>query len=363
MHSQFEIGESLQNKVNNISVLFQKLFQKKGFNINSSFDFNIWFIKNYHSNININLKEDFEEKINSTPKEDDDIIYFILCKCLQNEENKNKRGKNIKVSDFINQITNQIISLDSENTRLDKLLNKYKAYESLSLIKNNIKNFSIYEERVPDISISSFILSINEITNLYKGDFKFTLLITKIKDEEETNVLEYNLNNVISNKEEVKNNFILGEYKFGNVQFYTLDKNIKNNDFGIDIIDFQIKIEDLDKNNQFYLTEKYKFSELFVGNSACLMNNFESIKTLFANINILNIDKAQIEMIFKIEFDPVTLMNIYQKIKGIFESLISYKVRVEHKLKTVNSYFPEIKEEMYNILKGIPNNKDNCSIY
>ena len=84
------------------------------------------------------MREFFEDCINSTPKEDDDIIKFILMKSFKNSSSKSNR---VYVSNFINEISQQVIALFNENVRLENLISKYSAYEIVNTIEQNKIHF------------------------------------------------------------------------------------------------------------------------------------------------------------------------------------------------------------------------------
>ena len=83
-----EEEEELLKKRNSIKDLFFNLFRQKGFTSYDSFGFNVWFIQ---KNIKDGMdpKEYFEDLMNSTPSEDDDIIKTILITSFKNS-NHNK---------------------------------------------------------------------------------------------------------------------------------------------------------------------------------------------------------------------------------------------------------------------------------
>jgi hypothetical protein len=64
-----------------------------------------------------------------------------------------------------------------------------------------------------------------------------------------------------------------------------------------------------------------------------------------------------------VEFDPYTLSSIYHKITALLQDIISYKVLVEHKYKTIMSYFEEISSKIEDVLSQENKNDDLCIIY
>ena len=54
-------------------------------------------------------------------------------------------------------------------------------------------------------------------------------------------------------------------------------------------------------------------------------------------------------------------MAFFNKIKQLLQNIISYKVRIEHKLKTIMSYFENISDDINRILHPIQKS-DSCSL-
>ncbi len=361
MDNNDEDKETLR-KLSLIKELFFNLFRQKGFASYDSFGFNVWFLqKNIKKGKSPN--EYFEELMNSTPREDDDIIKFLLIKSFHNSKNNNGR---IYVQHFIEEISNQIIKLDYENTRIDTLIEKYEAYETVTTIDQNIIHFDKYEERACDISKSTFTASISKIKNINKGDYKFSLLMSSSKDIDDiVEELEYKLNHVISIKEDKEEiSFPKNEYEFPHIDFFCKDDSKSGTESGTNLLNFQLKMENLSKNySDFILSDRYKFLELLIGNVKALLNNFQKTKTLNAQVVLLNsFYDITVNLVVEVEFDPITLMAVFNKIKQLLQNIISYKVRIEHKLKTIMSYFENISDDINRILHPIEKEDSGCSL-
>ncbi len=359
-----EEDEELLKKRNSIKDLFFNLFRQKGFTSYDSFGFNVWFIQ---KNIKDGMdpKEYFEDLMNSTPSEDDDIIKTILITSFKNSNHNQGR---IYVQNFIEDITNQIMKLDYENTRIDSLIDKYEAYETVSTIEQNIIHFDKYEERSADISESTFTAYISKIKNINKGDYKFSLLMSSSKHtDDNVEELEYKLNHVVSVKEDDLEEipFFKNEYEFPPISFFCKDDNKSGTESGTNLLNFQLKMENLSKNySDFILSDRYKFLELLIGNVKALMNNFEKIKILNAQVSLVNsFYDVTVNLTVNVEFDPITLMAVFNKIKQLLQNIISYKVRIEHKYKTIMSYFEPISEAITNILHPIEKKDSGCLIF
>ena len=357
-----EEEEELLKKRNSIKDLFFNLFRQKGFTSYDSFGFNVWFIQ---KNIKDGMdpKEYFEDLMNSTPSEDDDIIKTILITSFKNSNHNKGR---IYVQNFIEDITNQIMKLDYENTRIDSLIDKYEAYETVSTIEQNIIHFDKYEERASDISESTFTAYISKIKNINKGDYKFSLLMSSSKHIDDiVEELEYKLNHVISIKEDKEEiSFPKDEYEFPHIDFFCKDDDKNGTESGTNLLNFQLKMENLSKNySDCILSDRYKFLELLIGNVKALLNNFQKTKILNAQVVLLNsFYDITVNLVVEVEFDPITLMAVFNKIKQLLQNIISYKVRIEHKLKTIMSYFENISDDINRILHPVEKEDSGCSI-
>ena len=123
-------------------------------------------------------------------------------------------------------------------------------------------------------------------------------------------------------------------------------------------------MENLSKNySDFILSDRYKFLELLIGNVKALLNNFQKTKTLNAQVVLLNsFYDITVNLVVEVEFDPITLMAVFKKIKQLLQNIISYKVRIEHKLKTIMSYFENISDDINRILHPIEKEDSGCSL-
>ena len=114
-------------------------------------------------------------------------------------------------------------------------------------------------------------------------------------------------------------------------------------------------MENLSKNySDCILSDRYKFLELLISNVKALLNNFQKTKTLKAQVILQNsFYDITVNLTIEVEFDPITLMAVFNKIKQLLQNIISYKVRIEHKLKTIMSYFENISDDINRILHPI----------
>ena len=63
-------------------------------------------------------------------------------------------------------------------------------------------------------------------------------------------------------------------------------------------------------------------------------------------LKLLIVCYVEIGLKVDIEFDPITLMAFFDKMNTLLKNIISYKVRVEHKLITIKTYFDTIAERI-----------------
>ena len=151
--------------VEKIKTQFEVLFRKNGYSTIDSFDYSVFFMQ--RSIKGKSLREYFEDSLNSTPQEDDDIIKFILMKSFRNSTSKEKR---IYVCNFIDEIANQVVSLYNENERIESLINKYNAYEIVNTIDQN----KIHFDKCGELTITLNSTAIDDID--YRNIDGFRLL-------------------------------------------------------------------------------------------------------------------------------------------------------------------------------------------
>ena len=75
------------------------------------------------------------------------------------------------------------------------------------------------------------------------------------------------------------------------------------------------------------------------------------IKTFYTDCAIRHSIKSIIfKLKIEINFDTVTLSTILNKIVFLLKNIISFKINVDHKWKTMLKYFPELEKDITSIL-------------
>jgi hypothetical protein len=342
-----------------ITQILVNTFKSNGYHSVDFFDFSIWFTKNN------GLTSDI---LNETPNDSEDIIKSLLIKAYARSKLKNLR---IRVRDFIDELNTILIHLNKEKQRVDKLIELYDAYETKNTIEQNISNFErIAKNR--DTLKSKLQVYIKDMNNLPTGEYKLSLMVVYLNtvDKNSNEVThEYKLNHIIRNDKEnatlVFND--IREYCFPKIELFSYENsNIDlQHDNGTNMLYYFIKSENLSKS---YLdvafSEKKSLLDLLLnGMKNILKNNNKMSALLDSNCSFLSQD-YEFRMNFKvhIEFDPCTLSAIYGKIFLLLQNMISYHVLLEHKLKTILNYFPEIRDAYSKRFDEKKEKKSDCLI-
>lgn len=355
--------------------IFIEQFKKNGYEASDFFDFSIWFIKNNDSKIsNSNF---FKEVLSQTPSENDDIIIFLLIRSFIRTKNKNYK---IKVEDFIEEIIEVIVNLHQENKRVNRLIESYDAYVTKNTIEQNLKFYDKYMKNY-ELMKSKMQFNVTKIENITKGDYKFSLMVSYINtnvtyiDDYEDKVIkeqiyDYKLNHIVKvNEDKATLNFNeIKDYSFPEIEFYSYELNnkIKENDSGTNMLYFYIKSENLNKNfDEIVYSDKKPILDLFLSNIKNLLNNFKKTITLDTECEIKNqYYDYKLKLRVNVELDPWTLSSIFNKVTSLLQNMISYKVLVDHKWKTIMNYFPETNimvDELFDERKN--EKKNDCVIY
>jgi hypothetical protein len=343
-----------------ITNILNTTFKNNGYEAVDFFDFSIWFIKNN------SLTSDI---LTETPNDSDDIIKSILIKAYARSKLKNLR---IRVRDFIEELNAILIHLNKEKMRVDKLIELYDAYETKNTIEQNINNFERFMKNRETLK-SKMQVYISGLDRLPKGEYKFSLMVVYLNTmsggaSEVTN--EYKLNHIIRNdKEHASVGFNdIREYCFPKIELFSFENaNVDlQHDNGTNLLYYYIKSENLSKNYEdIAFSEKKPLLDLMLNNvKTVLKNNSKMSALLDSSCSFLSQD-YEFKMDFKayIEFDPCTLSAIYGKIYLLLQNMISYRVLLDHKLKTILNYFPEIREAYAKRFDEKKEKKSDCLVF
>jgi len=378
-----DIKEEKQLISEKVKNLFKNLFSTYGYSLNDFFDSNIWFMNNKENN---NKMQSVVDILSETPKENDnDVLKYILMKAY----NKQSNSYLIKVKDFIDVISEYLINLNEELGRVEKLINKYDAYQT----KNNIElNLKFYESQMKDSMKSTINMEIVNIENIPRGDYKISLLASFIHNTSNSNnsyknvlddydersikeeILEYKMYQTVRVQDTLCKKFECGsEYSFTPVDFYSYEsknsssKNVSSsNDSGTNILHFNLKFENLNgRYEEIFMSDNIPLLDIFLSQLKTLLENYKKISTFYTSCPI-KIKKQEITCKLKldIEFDPITISSIYSKITALLEKIIYFKVITDQKWKTIMNYFSPISKEI-GLIFGIGKEsvqKDNCLI-
>lgn len=375
---QENISSEIEQQIKNH---FLDLFSKKGFSPKNNFDLNVWFMKNFDENFD---PREFINRIMSvTPTENSDIVKNLIMKIYLKS---NSKALSINVGEFVDEIVENYLNFKNEHSRIIKLIRDYDAFETKSkleyFINQNLKSINFDDE-----FSSSFKAYLVEVKNIPKTDLQVSLMAGfsnfnssnfKLKREKEryslkdsalnnsqfsTNnsltqpsraeqIYEYRLNHILKNSEFSKIDFSYdNEYSFPNIEFYAFEntEQLAKFDSGTNFLYFFLKSENL--NNEYdevLLSEKKPFLDLFIANIKNIINNpFEKHKVFPLELKLKN-DIYNMEFVLKIiiELDTNTQSSVFSKIVAILQNIISFKIYVDEKIKTIYDYFPEIAKEI-----------------
>ena len=155
------------------------------------------------------------------------------------------------------------------------------------------------------------------------------------------------------------------EYFFPEIELFSYElspkekaSSIVNYDSGTNILYFFMKIENLNKTYEdIVITERKPLLELLLNNLKSLIDNFSLTKSFYTDFGVgMDVFKSVvIKVRIQIEFDPITVSTVFNKIVALLKNIISFKVNIDHRWKTIFKYFPDSEKSINKIL-GINNN-------
>ena len=346
---------------------FLDLFNKKGYTKDNKFDLHVWFLKNFDENFD--PKEFINRIMSVTPTENSDIVKNIIMKIYLKSTNK---ALSIKVENFVDEIVENYINFKNEHSRILKLIREYDSFETKSkleyFINNNLKlnyeeefssNFKVYltdVKNIPraDLQVSLMASFSNLVTNSFKKKNKKDSVNNFLnqKDPKTELTYEYRLNHILKNGDFNKIDFTYdNEYSFPNIEFYAFENvdQLAKYDSGTNFLYFYLKVENLgNEYADLVLSEKKPFLDIFISNiKSIAINPFEKNRTFPIDLKMSNdFYDMEIELKVIIELDRNTQASIFNKIVGILQNIISFKIMIDEKIKTIYDYFPEIAKEI-----------------
>jgi len=368
MNDDGSSGTKIKEKILN---LFIKHFNFNHVEPKDSFDQSVFFLKNdqdYYKNLT-NIRY-FSDLINSTPNEGDDIIKVIIIQSLI----KSKQKK-VVVQVFLEELVDSLMKLKEERKRVDILIKKYDAFRTKNVIEEHLNSFDT-SVITSDTMKSCMKIFVSKIEGLTKGEYKLSLLAATFnnksnKEEVAVETFDYKLNHIIHCKDDKPlllndkgNEYFFPEFEIYSYEMTAEDKasSISNFDSGTNLLYFSLRIENLNKNYEDIVeTEKKPILELLLSNLKPLIDNYSLNKSFYTDCGVGQDNSKSIVLKLNVvfDFDPVTLATVFNKIVVLLKNIISFKVLVDHKWKTIIKYFPDLEADIKQILEIDHNSSKN----
>ena len=369
-----KIKESLQKT-------FLEHFKKNKLGYNDIFDQSVFFLKNDHEYYKNKINTRFlSDLVKSTPNEENDTILSTLVRSLI----RSKASK-VKVSIFIEELVDSLIKLREDQKRVDALIKQYDAYKTKNLIEEYLNNED-YSGNSSEMMNSTLKIYFSGVQGLDAAKYKFSLMTGTLSDKSsllkkiDEEIFEYKLNHIVKIEEDDQKFASFedkgSEYFFPEIELFSyeltgkenISEAVKNKDTGTNLLYFFLRIENLNKNYEDVMfTEQKSLLELFLQNLIPLMNNGLT-KTFYTDCAVKNLFNSILcKLKIVIDFDPTTISTIFIKIVELLKNIISFKILVDHKWKTIIKYFPELEDDLFCIL-GLKEkieslNEGKCLIY
>lgn len=392
--------EFKDEKLEQISKKFEKLFALKGYHLNDNFTSDVWF-----------LKEDktFQSFVSSsTPMTSEPISKKIMDIFSSLNKSNSLKNLNINVKEFINVISfkiveaNNAIQMSKNNIQQNKTLEKIaKLNEILQILSHKI------ESNQSNTNYASiFRANVHSMKNFPKGQYKISLMFnnsfTKEEEKEMNGTERKNMKDksidelsnlfqhkkiktnqtieIPSNNEEINFRTQKGpmnrdknlnepnsfpEYKFTSLKKegckYILDRRYSGSSLS------NFKVELIQNGDRTYQT-KNEFFFLYVLNylfeDFCNINkdtiSFECSMKAF-DINNKSNQPGEIDLEIILELDVITRAELLNRIREVFSLTVDTKEDNSNFIKEILSdYFSEIKEGVEAILISEGDRNDNC---
>ena len=328
---------------NKIKLLLEIEFKEYSFKLSDYFDHNVWFLT---QNINTSSMKNFKEILESTPSETDDIIKNIFYNAYM--KGNPQKGLRVQVENFIDVITTNLISLFKESVKLDKILESYKTYETVTKLEQMLNTMDLVYENNDNIksNLNIWIQSIEGSSS--EGDYVFSIIGGFMREDNKISALEYKLNSFIKLNQNIHLDLSQNNYYFQPIDFYSLE-GINEQNTGTNLIFICLKCENLSSKLQSNIvySQKKSFLDILLANMNGLTNIHKKNKVLETQLELDILGSTLlINLKIKINLDPLTMSSIYSKILTLQRDIISYKVQTTHKLNTILNYFHQIDKKI-----------------
>lgn len=385
-----ENDETVIQKEKLIAKKFESLFKMHGLNPYDSFDSKVWFIRDNNqiqSYINEETPEFADSSYGSKSKPK---LIEILIKCNHSRYNKAElRKMNISVRDFIDTLANTLAELHSsieiseENIiKNDSLAKVAKIGEIINILNSKVrKKSTIYFE-------SKMITVLTSITNFPCSPYKAMLMVnvdsnntynsesmSEIFQEESltlNTLIDVNQANetiLLKNSKKMnKSNYAFQQYMFGihenSDTRLLVDKRIN----GTTLSNFKLRLIGkngvIESNIEYFLhliltsVDDLCYLTKDIWSKSCILKMNE-VKKGYENGN-KEIERT-VGVDFIIELDDLTRIGILKRIKELLSIPIDTKTKCLMDIDEIMAdFFPEIKDNVINILNHQDENRNNC---
>jgi len=336
---------------------FTKLFNERGYKSSDKFDKNVWFLKN-------KLKSSLlPGGITPTGGNNDEML-DILEKTSSNGANMNKLD--VKVDDFINEISKTIFDYHNHKVKIEENLTKIGLKKIVTKIKNDEKNDKNFSNKYKYLHLSE-----QDFFKKSKVKFLFSA-INGLSDGEHKITINYKLNSNDDYFTNKKATIFLINKLSKNLERPIKLEIILEESFSSENIDrkiFPIKeyYFDIEKNNRnIFTSESVSFDPFVLQLIDSIYDKSELYitgKKDFEEENDKGEKKFSIEYNINAFFDKILRNVIVNNTVVYYDNLVKGIESLQGNINTLKGYFEEIfTMEIDDILKGHFNQVgDSCA--
>lgn len=341
--------------------LIEKEFNLRGYNLESSFDYKIWFLNQSNS-----TQETFKDFLQSSPSETDDIIKSILYQAFVNSKSNILK---VNVRNFIDILTDNLIRLYLEGEKIENIIESYNSYDIVTKLEQILSNMDSFFEN--NTNTKSFLnVWIHSIEGqVIEGDYLLSMIGGFIGEDRKVSVLEYKMNSFININEQIHIELAQNSYFFQGIEFYSFDDNIENSS-GTNLSFLCLRCENLSsKVLSSTYSQRKPFLDILLANIKTLTNLHKKNKIFDTQLELEIFGSTLlVNLKMKLSLDPLTMSSIYRKILYLQKGIISYRVVTLHKVNTIINYFSSIEKEIKKTLSILDNqkkdlNQSGCSLF